>query len=251
MEKILEQLKNDKEYYSGIGKNYLSNSDIGTLLKNPKEFGLDRPDNINFAKGRLFHQYILEPNKITGCHSIDVSSRNTKKYKEYIKFLEDEGRENEIGSVLLTKEVLEIKALSDLMLSNIDFFDMIREKDNNYEVPMIKEIKGMMWKGKADIVNQHVLIDLKTTSDINKFKWSAREYNYDSQAYIYEQLFGKPLIFLVIDKQKHSLGMFEPTQEFLERGEQKVERAIEVYNQFFSDTAKEDVNNYYINEQLT
>ena len=45
--------------------------------------------------------------------------------------------------------------------------------------------------------------------------------------------------------------MFEPTQEFLERGEQKVERAIEVYNQFFSDTAKEDVNNYYINEQLT
>ena len=84
MEKILEQLKNDKEYYSGIGKNYLSNSDIGTLLKNPKEFGLDRPDNINFAKGRLFHQYILEPNKITGCHSIDVSSRNTKKYKEYI-----------------------------------------------------------------------------------------------------------------------------------------------------------------------
>ena len=64
-----------------------------------------------------------------------------------------------------------------------------------------------------------------STSDINKFKWSAREYNYDSQAYIYEQLFGKPLIFLVIDKQKHSLGMFEPTQEFLERGERKVEQA--------------------------
>ena len=248
---VLELLKDDKQYYSGIGKNYLSNSDIGTLLKNPKEFGKDRPDNINFAKGRLFHEYILEPNKVKDTHCVDVSSRNTKKYKEYIKFLEDEDRSNEIGSVLLMKEVVEIKKLSELMLSNIDFFDMIREKDNNYEVPMIKEIKGVMWKGKADIVNQHVLIDLKTTSDINKFKWSARDYNYDSQAYIYEQLFGKPLIFLVVDKTTQSLGMFEPTVEFIERGERKVEQAIQVYNNFFGDNPPESIDNYYINQQLT
>ena len=136
------------------------------------------------------------------------------------------------------------------MLGNVDFFDMIREKNNQYEVPMIKEIKGVMWKGKADIVNDHVLIDLKTTSDISKFKWSAREYNYDSQAYIYEQLFGKPLFFLVVDKQTQALGMFEPTPEFLERGERKVEQAISVYNQFFSKDAEEDIETYYINEQL-
>jgi len=144
----------------------------------------------------------------------------------------------------------EIIGLTKKMLGNLDFFDMIKEKDNSYEVPMIKEIKGTMWKGKADIVNQHVLIDLKTTSDINKFKWSAREYNYDSQAYIYEQLFGKPLIFLVIDKTTGALGMFEPTQEFLERGERKVEEAIGVYNMFFGKEATEDINTYYINEQL-
>jgi len=36
---ILELLKNDNEYYNGIGRNYLSNSDIGTLLNNPKMFG--------------------------------------------------------------------------------------------------------------------------------------------------------------------------------------------------------------------
>ena len=128
---------------------------------------------------------------------------------------------------------------------------MIRETNNSYEVPAIKEIKGVMWKGKADIVNEHVLIDLKTTSDISKFKWSARDYNYDSQAYIYQQLFNKPLIFLVVDKVSKSLGMFEPTPEFIDRGEAKVEQAIEVYNTFFSDKATEDINNYFINEQLT
>jgi hypothetical protein len=137
------------------------------------------------------------------------------------------------------------------MLGNIDFFDMIREKGNKYEVPAIQEIKGETWKGKADIVNEHVLIDLKTTSDINKFKWSAKEFNYDSQAYIYQQLFGKPLIFLVIDKGTHALGMFEPTPEFIERGERKVELAIEVYRTFFGDKPREDINTYYINEQLT
>ena len=168
---VLELLKDDEQYYSGVGKNYLSNSDIGALLKNPKEFGVERPDNVNFLKGRLFHQLILEPNKVKNINCIDVNSRNTKAYKEYSN-----------GTiVLLQKEVDEIIGLTQKMLGNLDFFDMIKEKDNSYEVPMIKEIKGTMWKGKADIVNQHVLIDLKTTSDINKFKWSAREYNYDSQ----------------------------------------------------------------------
>ena len=237
---IIELLKNDEQYYSGIGKNYLSNSDIGTLLKNPKEFGVERPDNVNFAKGRLFHQLILEPTKATTIKTIKANSRNTKLYKE----------ESNGSVVLLEKEVEELKGLAELMLANIEFFDMIREKDNKYEVPAIKEIKGLMWKGKADIVNQHVLIDLKTTSDINKFKWSARDYNYDSQAYIYEQLFRKPLIFLVIDKVTKSLGMFEPTQEFIERGERKVEQAIEVYNTFFGDNPPESIDNYYINEQL-
>tara|TARA_R100001463_G_scaffold76672_10_gene130885 strand:+ start:7613 stop:8341 length:729 start_codon:yes stop_codon:yes gene_type:complete len=237
---IIKLLKDDEQYYSGIGKNYLSNSDIGTLLKNPREYGIERPDNVNFMKGRLFHQLILEPNKVKNINCINVGSRNTKAYKEY----------SNGGIVLLQKEVDEIINLTKVMLGNVDFFDMIREKNNQYEVPMIKEIKGVMWKGKADIVNEHILVDLKTTSDISKFKWSARDYNYDSQAYIYEQLFGKPLFFLVVDKQTQALGMFEPTPEFLERGERKVEQAISVYNQFFSKDAEDDIETYYINEQL-
>ena len=36
---ILDRLRNDEDYYGAFGKQYLSNSDIGALLKNPKEFG--------------------------------------------------------------------------------------------------------------------------------------------------------------------------------------------------------------------
>ena len=240
MKEVLELLKDNEQYYSGVGKNYLSNSDIGSLLKNPKDFGVERPDNVNFVKGRLFHQLILEPEKVKKVNCIDVNSRNSKAYKEYSN-----------GSiVLLQKEVDEIIGLTEIMLANLDFFDLIHEKGNKFEQPGIKEIKGVLWKGKADIVNEHVLIDLKTTSDINRFKWSARDYNYDSQAYIYQEIFSKPLMFLVIDKVTKMLGIFEPTVEFIERGERKVEQAIEVYNTFFCDNAPEKINDYYINEQL-
>ena len=61
---VLEKLRDDNEYYRGVGKNYLSNSDIGSLLNNPLYFGVSQPDNPNFAKGRLFHQLLLEPEQL-------------------------------------------------------------------------------------------------------------------------------------------------------------------------------------------
>ena len=56
---IIEKLKDDNEYYNGIGKNYLSNSNIGQLLKHPALFQKSEPDNKNFMVGRYFHQLIL------------------------------------------------------------------------------------------------------------------------------------------------------------------------------------------------
>jgi len=242
-DKIIKQLKDDKEYYGGVGKNYLSNSDIGALLSNPRDFGVQKDDNINFAKGRLFHHLILEPEKVQDWNAVDVSSRNTKKYKE---ILEESGE----PFLLLQKEYDEITNLSKVMTANIDFYDMIYAKGNEFEVPSIGEIGGVMWKGKADIVCNDCLIDIKTTGDINKFIYSANAYNYDSQAYVYHTLFGKPLKFLVIDKSNGQLGLFNTSAEFIERGAVKVQKAIEVYNQFFSKDATDDVHQFYRNVEL-
>ena len=38
MKDIIEKLKDDQEYYKGIGRNYLSNSNISQLLTHPKLF---------------------------------------------------------------------------------------------------------------------------------------------------------------------------------------------------------------------
>jgi hypothetical protein len=243
MSNVTEQLRNDAEYYKGVGKNYLSNSDISALLGNPKEYGVEREDNKSFAEGRLFHQLLIEPDKAIDAHIVDASTRNTKIYKDYCDA-------NGLDFCLLQHEVDRVKSLTQVMKSNIYFYDEIYKDGNLYEEPAIGEIKGMMWKGKADIITDEVIIDLKTTSDIKKFKWSAKAYNYDSQAYIYQKLFGKPLIFFVIDKETSQLGIFRPTENFILGGERKVERAIEVYKTYFGDAPTDDIDNYYIDEEL-
>ena len=66
---------------------------------------------------------------------------------------------------------------------------------------MVTELFGNKWKGKADIVNhsKKLVIDLKTTADLEKFHWSAKKYNYDSQAFVYKNLFGYEMLFMAIE----------------------------------------------------
>ena len=239
MQEILELLKDDSQYYNGIGKNYLSNSDIGTLLNNPKDYGKQREDNKSFAEGRYFHQLILEPEKALDVPFVDVSTRTTKEYKNFCET-------NNLAFAMLAKEKEHIEKLVATMKGNLQFYDDIYAEGNKFEVPAVTELFGFQWKGKSDIVGNDFLIDLKTTSDIHKFKWSAKQYNYDSQAYIYQKLFGKPLVFYVIDKETGLLGIFRPTANFIEGGEAKVKRALEVYNMYFSSNPTDDIDNYYI-----
>lgn len=240
---IILKLRDDNEYYSGIGKDYLSNSDIGTLLSNPQDFGKPREDNKAFMDGRYFHQLILEPEKAKLMPSVDVSTRTTKEYKNFCET-------NNLPFCMLKKEQVEIENLVKIINGNISFYDELYKSGNEYEVPAIGMIQGMNWKGKADIVTDNAVIDLKTTSDIHKFKWSAKAYNYDSQCYIYQELFGKPLVFYVIDKGTGVLGIFRPTEDFVRSGEAKVSRAIEVFSKYFGNAPTDDIVNYYIDEYL-
>ena len=81
-EKIIEMLREDEHYYGDFGKQYLSNSDIKTLLKNPLALKEPSKSNAHFLVGGYFHTAILEPDKLKNFKIVDSSSRNTKVYKE-------------------------------------------------------------------------------------------------------------------------------------------------------------------------
>jgi len=234
----IEKLRDDNHYYGKFGRNYLSNSDIGALLNNPLQFRTQKDATVAMLQGRYFHTELLEPQKLKDFKIVDASTRNTKKYK-------DLGEQ-----ALLQKEVEMLSAMAKAIRMNLVFYDMIYEPGNEFEAPAIAEIGGHKWKGKADIIGSQHIIDLKTTSSIDDFKYSARKYNYDSQAWIYQQLFGLPLVFIAVEKHSCKTGLFECSDEFLEYGKQKVFKAIEVYERFFGDNPTDDITQYFINQTL-
>jgi len=250
---ILKKLKEDEHYYGTFGKQYLSNSDISTLLNNPLQLGKPSKPNPNFLMGGYFHTAILEPEKLASFKIVESTSRNTKQYKEI------SGGE----MCLLQSEADNINLMTDKLMANDICKDLIQgrpfatgDTDHEYgsieyEQPMIKEIEGVMWKGKADIINhdEKLVIDLKTTGDIDRFQWSAKKFNYDSQAYIYRELFGYEMLFIAIDKKTHQIGMFDCSPKFYESGKEKVIKAIEVYDLFYK-TDDFDPAQYFINKTL-
>ena len=73
--------------------------------------------------------------------------------------------------------------------------------------------------------------------------------NYDSQAYIYSKLFGYEMLFIVIDKETHQIGLFDCSTDFYERGSDKVARANDAYDLFYKQEGF-DPSQYFINKTL-
>jgi hypothetical protein len=240
-QEVLKALEDDTNYYGDFGKKYLSNSNISTLLTNPLALGQKMANRPAFLVGGYFHTAILEPEKLKNFKIVEATTRNTKAYKEI------SGGE----MCLLKHEVDQIELMTEKMLSNEVCRDLIRSGNVEYEQPEITELEGQMWKGKADIVNhdEKLIIDLKTTADITKFKYSASKYNYDSQAYIYSKLFGYDMLFIAIDKNTHQIGIFDCSPEFYARGKDKVERAVQAYELFYK-SEDFDPKQYFLTKTL-
>ena len=240
-QEILQRLKIDEDYYGDFGNQFLSNSHVGRLLQDPLNIFKPMKPSAAFLIGGYFHTCILEPDKIKKYKVVKATTRNSKAYKDIA------GGE----LCMLEKDVDMVELLRDKVMDNDICRDLIQLGNVEYEVPMIKEMFGQTWKGKADIVNhdEKLIIDLKTTADISKFQYSANKYNYDSQAYIYSKLFGYEFLFIVIDKNTHQIGMFDCSPKFYERGEDKVRKAAEAYDLFYK-TEEFDPKQYFISKTL-
>ena len=248
---ILQKLKNDEDYYGDFGNQFLSNSHVGRLLKDPLNVFKPSKPSPAFLVGGYFHTCILEPDKLEKYKVVKSTTRNTKQYKDVA------GGElcllqHEVDMIELMREkVMANDICRDLILPGNLYQEAHDAGNVEYEKPMVTELFGNKWKGKADIVNhdEKLIIDLKTTADIDKFQWSASKYNYDSQAYIYSKLFGYEFLFIVIDKNTHQIGVFDCSPQFYERGEEKVSKASEAYDLFYK-TKDFDPKQYFISKTL-
>ena len=79
--KILKKLKNDEDYYGDFGNQFLSNSHVSRLLKDPLNIFKESKPSPAFLIGGYFHTCILEPEKLKKYKVVKSSTRNTKAYK--------------------------------------------------------------------------------------------------------------------------------------------------------------------------
>lgn len=226
MEKIISELKNDENYYGELGRQFISNSDIDTLINNPEGYGTPTEDNVNFIFGKAFHELVML-GYTNHAEYVEASTRNTKIYKEAAQ---------ESGKILLLKKEYDnLMRCVDSILANEEAVELIKEGNPEYEVPSVGELfpnkEGVLWKGKADIINGDYIVDLKTTSaKLSKFNSHAYQYNYDSQTFVYENLFkGKKMVFLVVEKDTATVGKFDVSAKSYGYGLDKAFSAQENY----------------------
>jgi len=242
---VLEELAIEDDYYYGyLGKAALSSSSIKQLLQSPKTYHYMQKygsqDTKSLLIGKLFHWAILEPHKMDEIEVVDVQSRNAKAFKD---------AKDRNTQVITKKEEEEIRRLQDAMLRNEKVLSFIQ--GSQFEVPCVDTLGGYPFRAKADIIQNGHIIDLKTTTDLNAFRYSARKYGYDVQCYIYCNLFDIPYTnfhFAAIDKGSLDIGVYHVSEEFYLAGREKVQQALERYKSFFVD--KNDIDSYYIEDTL-
>ena len=244
-EELVKKAYDDDFYYGYLGKYALSSSSIKNLLSSPKTYRnimqYGSPSSQALRDGWLMHTCVLEHHVFEEQIFVDVQSKNTKKYKEALA---------EHGKVFTMKEKHDAERLADALLRN----EMVLEKLNNsdFEVAEVADVMGFPFRAKADILgNNSTMYDLKSTSSIEGWKYSADKYGYDVQAFLYCQIFDilpNKMGFIIIDKGSLDIGYAQVTEEFYLRGAAKVKRALEIYEEWFMQEA--DLDQYYLNIEL-
>lgn len=245
---LLSLMVDDDFYYGHLGKQALSSSACKMLLESPKTYYYvtkygQKEDSPALLTGKLIHTMILEPQEFD--NRFDISStkgKTTKAFKEL--------KETSQKAVITSAEYDAAMRIVDAFNRN----EIVKQylKGATFEQPGIGMLSGLPFRAKADIINleEGFIADIKTTTDLqSSFRFSARKYGYDMQAYIYTQIFGvKDFYFIAIDKKSLDIGLFTVSEQFLFDGEQKVELAIQRFNTFFVEC--QDLDTYMIVDKL-
>ena len=238
---LLQNMAKDEFYYGYLSKAALSSSSLKQLLDSPRVFqealNAEGKETKALREGRLIHELLLEPHKEENYKIVEVKTRAAKAFKEAV---EEYGAHRVYTGV----ELATARKVANSVRNCPPAWDLIYGAAT--EVPAFNTVMGLPFRAKADILHKgQKIVDLKTTADLSKFKWSSRSFSYDLQAALYLHIFGlESFTFLVVDKSTYDVGIFETSEEFLDSGRRKIAEAIEVYIKYFEEGA--NINEYVV-----
>lgn len=240
---ILKRMLDDEFYYGYLGSNALSKSACSKLLLGPKAYvkSLKKATETQALRdGRLIHLCTLEPHRIKDLTIVDIASKRGKAWDIALG-------QNNPQMVYTKKELDYANSIANELLNCKDVINYF--KDAEFEIPGIKMIDDLAFRGKADVMNGSTIIDVKTTTKIDSFKYSAKAFDYDLQAALYLRLFDcYEFVFIAIDKETKEIKIFECNDSFISNGELKLEMAIDKYREYLE--IQNELHNYVTYEIL-
>jgi hypothetical protein len=237
------------DYYASRS---LSHSKLSCLAQNPMEFKMryvDDPPTLSpkesdaFAFGHAVHCLALEPESFSDRFFVlPKIDRRTKEGKAAYAEIQDASK---------TKTLLDGDDYADAIacvqaLNNHAEFATIMAQPKRVEVPFEFDLFGHRFKAKPDAIidSMRLIIDIKTTDDASphRWQWSAVDYGYHRQAYIYQHALAVEkcqdyrFIFAVVEKPKPStrgippaVALYELNDETLIVGRHDAQMLVDEY----------------------
>ena len=226
-EDLLARMQDDSFYYGYLSKVAFSSSSLKTLYSKPKEYeksltkDLSNVPAIRF--GRLFHTAVLEPHKLKEDYLfLDVKSRKTQTYDLALS-------ENPSKFVMLQSELDEVNYMKEYIDFDVRASELL--SNGKSEVAGIGMIYEQPFRAKADYLKSDMIVDLKTTSNMDEWIYDAKhKWHYDLQAFIYTFIFKVDrMMFVILDKKSGRVELFEFNSEELYNAGLKLQIAINNY----------------------
>jgi exodeoxyribonuclease VIII len=187
-----------------------------------------------FAMGHAVHCLALEPEKFDERFAAapKVDRRTTAGKIRWAEHLEDSKDKIVIDEQDYADAIACVQALN-----NHPEFATIMAQPRRVEVPFEFDLFGHRFKAKPDCIvdSMKLILDIKTTDDASphRWQWSAVDYGYHRQAYIYQQAVQLEtnewyrFIFAVVEKPKPSTRGIPPTVALYELDPDTVRMGLE------------------------
>ena len=235
---ILKALNEDELYYGTFGQHWFSNSFLTKMLEDPELTAEEKlwGNGSALVIGNFVHKLFLEPEKAKVFPYSEATHRSQTQYKE------DLAASDFDRWMFLEKDFVKWNQFKEDVLSNPEVGPLIYDEDNEFEVPLIGDFNGLPIKGKCDIINhkKKMVIDLKTTSDLNSFAEKVDDWNYNVQACVYAKALSDDYTFrfIAVDKRTTRVGVFDISPKEFERGMNKLYRCANLYKHYHTDKSK-------------
>ena len=197
-------------------------------------------DSAAFAMGHAVHCLALEPERFEERFvSFPKVDRRTKDGKEFAARFEAENK----GKIILDPQEFQDAVACVQALYNHADFATIMAQPRRVEVAHHFDLFGHRFKARLDCVidSMKLIVDIKTTDDASpdRWQWSAVDYGYHRQAFIYRAAIElshankKPVkesyrfIFAVVEKPKPSTRGIPPTVALYELDKETMEMAAQ------------------------